>query len=96
MQSIDSIETYAQGANKDAVSEKEKIKCYNIIKQCEKKKHFDDVIKENIKEHNPNSPEIPDYPYGILIAAGSESGKTNALLTLIKHEPYIDKNIFIC
>ena len=28
--------------------------------------NFDDVIKENKKEHNPNWPEIPDYPYRIL------------------------------
>ena len=26
-----------------------------------------DNTKENIKEPNPNSPEIPDHPYGILI-----------------------------
>ena len=26
-----------------------------------------DVIKENIKEHNPNSLEISDYLYRILI-----------------------------
>ena len=32
MQSIDSIETYAYGTNKDPVSEKEDIKCNNIIK----------------------------------------------------------------
>ena len=32
--------------------------------------NFDDLIKENIKEHNPNWPEIPDYPYRILIAGG--------------------------
>ena len=32
MQSIDSIETYAYGMNKDLVNEKEKIKCINIIK----------------------------------------------------------------
>ena len=31
MQSIDSIETYAYGASKDLVSEKEEIKCNNII-----------------------------------------------------------------
>ena len=29
MQSIDSIETYAYGASKDVVSEKEEIKCNN-------------------------------------------------------------------
>ena len=55
MQSIDSIETYAYGTGKDAVSGKEEIKCSNIIKR---NKRFDDVIKENIKEHNPNWPEM--------------------------------------
>ena len=33
MQSIDSIETYAYGTSKDIVSEKDKIKCSNIIKR---------------------------------------------------------------
>ena len=33
MQLIDSIETYAYGTSKDLVSEKEEIKCNNIIKQ---------------------------------------------------------------
>ena len=33
MQSIDSIGTYAYGTNKDLVSEKEEIKCGNIIKR---------------------------------------------------------------
>ena len=33
MQSIDLIETYAYGTSKDLVSEKEEIKCSNIIKQ---------------------------------------------------------------
>ena len=34
---------------------------------------------------------IPDYPYKILIIGGSGSGKTNALLNLINHQPDIDK-----
>ena len=34
MESIDSIETYAYGTKKDLVSEKEEIKCSNIIKRC--------------------------------------------------------------
>ena len=34
MQSIESIETYAYGTSKDLVSEKEEIKCNNIIKRC--------------------------------------------------------------
>ena len=33
MQSIDLIETHTYGTNKDLVSEKEEIKCNNIIKQ---------------------------------------------------------------
>ena len=36
MQSFDSIETYAYGTIKDLVSEKEEIKCNNIIKQYKK------------------------------------------------------------
>ena len=34
MQSINSIETYGYGRGKNLVSEKEGIKCTNIIKQC--------------------------------------------------------------
>ena len=33
---FDSIETYAYGTSKDLVSEKEEIKCSNIIKQYKK------------------------------------------------------------
>ena len=40
--------------------------------------NFDDVIKENIKEHNPRLPQIPDHPYRILIIGCSRSGKTNS------------------
>ena len=36
MQTIDSIETYAYGTIKDLVSEKEQIKCSNIIKRYKK------------------------------------------------------------
>ena len=35
MQSIDSIEAFAYGASKDLVSEKEEIKCNNILKRYE-------------------------------------------------------------
>ena len=52
---------------------------------------FDYITIENIKEHNPNWPEIPDHPNRILIVGGSGSGKTNAWLNLINHEPDIDK-----
>ena len=47
--------------------------------------NFDDVVKENIKEHNLNWPQIPDHPYRILIIRGSGSGKTNSLFNLINH-----------
>ena len=36
MQSIDLIETYAYGTIKDLVSDKEEIKCNNIIKRYKK------------------------------------------------------------
>ena len=58
MQSIDSIETYAHGTNKVLVSDKEEMKCNNIINDNQ---NFNDVAKENIKEHNPNLPQIPDH-----------------------------------
>ena len=53
--------------------------------------NFDDVIKENIKEHNPNWAQISDHPYGTLIIGGSGSGKTNSLFNLINQQPDIDK-----
>ena len=45
MQSLDSIETYTYGTNKNLVSEKEEIKCNSIIKRY--KNNFDDVTKKN-------------------------------------------------
>ena len=47
---------------------------------------FDDVTKENLKEHNPNWPQIPDNPYRILIIGGSGSVKTNLLFNLISQQ----------
>ena len=38
-------------------------------------KNFDDVTKKNIKEYNPNWPQIPDHSYRILIIGGSGSEK---------------------
>ena len=47
--------------------------------------NYDDVAKENIKNHNPNWPQISVYhPYRILIVGGSGFGKTDALFDLIK------------
>ena len=53
--------------------------------------NFDDVLKENIKEHDPNWPQISDHPYRILIIGGSGSGKTNSLFNLINQQSDIDK-----
>ena len=53
--------------------------------------NFDDVIKENTKEHNPNWPQIPDHPYRILITGGSGSGKIISLFNLTSQQPDIDK-----
>ena len=52
---------------------------------------FHDVTKENIKEHNLNWPQIPDYPYRILIIGDSGSRKTNLSFNLISQQPDIDK-----
>ena len=52
-------------------------------------KNYDESVDIN---HNPNWPYIPDHPYRILIIGGAGSGKTNVLLSLIKHQrPDIDK-----
>ena len=53
--------------------------------------NFDDVIKENIKEHNPSLPQIPDHPYRILISECSRSGQTNLWFNLINQQPDTDK-----
>ena len=41
----------------------------------ETKDVMNDVTKENIKEDNPNWPQIPDHLYKILIIGGSGSEK---------------------
>ena len=56
MQSIDSTGTYAYGTSKDLVSDKEKIRCNNIINDTNMI-NFDDLVK-NIKEHNLNFPQF--------------------------------------
>ena len=52
-------------------------------KSMQKMINLDNVVKGNIKEHNPNCPQIPDHPYRILIIGGSGLGKTNSLFNLI-------------
>ena len=34
---------------------------------------FGYTTKEDMKEHNPNQPEIPDHPYRKIIVGGSGS-----------------------
>ena len=48
--------------------------------------NLDAITNENNKDHNKKWPCIPDYPYRILIIGSSGSGKTNALLNLIKQD----------
>ena len=45
----------------------------------------------NLKEYNPNWPQIPDHLYRILLIGGSGSGETNSLYNLINYQPDIDK-----
>ena len=52
---------------------------------------FDDVAKENLKESNPNWPQILNHPCRILIIAGSGFGKTNLLSNIIYQQPDTDK-----
>ena len=53
--------------------------------------NLDSITNENNKEHNEKWPFIPGHPYRILIIGGFGSGKTNALLNLIKEQYDIDK-----
>ena len=46
--------------------------------------NLDNITNENNKKHNLKWPYIPDHPYRILTIGGS--GKTNALLNLIKEQ----------
>ena len=41
--------------------------------------NLDVIMKENIKKHSPNWPQIPDHPYKILIIEGSGFGKKNII-----------------
>ena len=48
-------------------------------------KTYDESFERN---HYTNLPYISDYPYGILIIGGSESGKANVLLNFKKSKIY--------
>ena len=52
------------------------------------------ITNENNKEHNEKWPYITDHPCRTFVIGGSESGKTNTLLNLIKEQDnrdFIDK-----
>ena len=53
--------------------------------------NLDSITNENNKEHNEKWLFLPDHLYRILIISGSGSGKTNALLNLIKKQDNTDK-----
>ena len=53
--------------------------------------NFDYITEEDIKEHNPNWPQIHGRSQKILLVGGSWSGKTNALLNLSSRQPDIDQ-----
>ena len=55
----------------------------------------DNITNKNNKEHNEKWLYVPGHPYRILIIGGSASGKTNALLNLIK-EQIVSLRKFIC
>ena len=84
MQTFDKITTYPYRANAFKICESEMLSKIKMI-------NFDDYANENKTEHNLKGPCVPDYPYKILIIGDSGSGKTNALLNLIKNQPDIDK-----
>ena len=52
-------------------------------------------LKENIKEHNLNSPYIPDQTSRILLIEGSVLGKSNVLFNLLGQQVDIKKIIFM-
>ena len=52
------------------------------------------VAKENIKEYNPNWPQIQDHPHWILTVRDPGFGKTNALLDLVTYYFHVD-NIYL-
>ena len=53
-----------------------------MIKTKQKVINFDDITKENAKEHKLNWPKIPDHLFRMLIIGGSGSAKTNTLFNL--------------
>ena len=53
--------------------------------------NFNYITKQDIKERDPNWPQILYNPYRTVLVGSSGSGKTNPLSNLISHQPDIDK-----
>ena len=54
--------------------------------------NFDYIIKEDMKEHNPNWPNITYHPYRILIVGGTRYGETDTgKIYLYIKDPYEEK-----
>ena len=53
--------------------------------------NLEDITNKTNKEHNIIYLFIPDHTFKLLIIGSSGSGKTNALLNLIKEQEDIDK-----
>ena len=52
--------------------------------------NLDSISNENNEQHNEKWSYIPGHPYRIIIIGGSGSGKTKALLNVIKEQDYHD------
>ena len=93
IQSIDLTKTYAHETSKDLVSEKEEIKCNNIIKQY--KKLLTLMILQKKIQKNIIQIGLKFLIFlQILIIADSGSGKINSLFNLIRYESETDKIYF--
>ena len=64
---------------------------FNFFKTTLKAINLDSITNENNKECNRKWTFIPNHQYRILIIGGFGSGKTNALINLIKEQDDIDK-----
>ena len=53
--------------------------------------NFNYITKQDIKERDPNWPQILYNPYRTVLVGGSRFWKTNPLSNLISHQPDIDK-----
>ena len=84
------FKTFFYEVSKEILDKSEKIKKQ---KNIEKNINIDLFWWYNkyTKMQNPNWPQIPNHPYGILIIGRSKSGEANSLLNLINHQPDTDK-----